>query len=106
MAPGTGWKPFGWDFIGENTRWNGAEAKIRGFACNPQALATVAGLPLKAPGSSPMLERREIQLPELGITVAYHTWLSVKTRSLWASFDLMFGSILGDASAGYLLADS
>jgi hypothetical protein len=99
--PGAGWKAFGWDFVGCNTRWDGAEAKVVGFACNPQAIATVAGLPLET--GNPTLERRILNLPDLDIKVAYHVWLSLASRSLRASFDLMFGSALGDATAGKLV---
>ena len=98
---GSGWEAFGWDFIGGNSRWDGAEAKVVGLACNPQALACVCGLPIESP--SPTLERRILDLPDLGIKVAYHVWLSLASRSLRASFDLIFWAALGDASAGKLV---
>jgi hypothetical protein len=100
-GPGAGFEALGWDFIGLNTRWSAAEAGTCGFACNPQALATVAGLPLE--GQSATLESRVIDLEGLDIKVAYHVWFSLATRTLWASFDSMFGSSVGDTSAGFLV---
>jgi len=38
--------------------------------------------------------------------VALNTWFSLATRTLWASYDLMFGVSVLDATAGYLLKDS
>ena len=39
----------GWDLIGENTEWQGADPFVQGFACNPQAIGVIAGVPLYSP---------------------------------------------------------
>ncbi len=105
-TPGDGWKPFGWDFIGENTDWAGAGAGVRGLALSPQALGVVCGLPAQAPNSGNVLQREVIDLPELGIKVAAHTWFSLNTRSLWCSLDLMLGAHESDITAAVLIKDS
>lgn len=105
-TPGDGWKPFGWDFLGELTDWSGAGAGVRGLALSPQALGVVCGLPAQAPNSGNVLQREVIDLPELGIKVAAHTWFSLNTRSLWCSLDLMLGAHEGDITAAVLIKDS
>ena len=40
------WRAFGWDLIGLNTEWQGADPYVQGFACNPQAIGVICGLPL------------------------------------------------------------
>lgn len=100
-----GWQAFGWDGIYQNTEWSGTGAgeHITGFACNPQAILVVAGLPVKAPESDRVLTRTIFTVPGIEMSVAIHSWFSVATRTAWASFDLMLGSSLLDASAGVLI---
>jgi len=102
VVPGDGWRPFGWNFIGENTEWTGAGANVRGFACATTAIAAAVGVPLEAPNSK-ILTREIITIPGLEIQIAAHTWFAPASRSLWASYDVMFGAALGDASAGVLV---
>ena len=106
---GEGWKGFGWDGIWEATDWTGTHAGagdqyIRGLFCNPQGLGVVAGLPLMPPmipGNT--LTESTITVPGVDISVASYSWFSLKTRSLWCSFDAMFGSASLDTSAIVLL---
>lgn len=109
---GEGWKKFGWDGVHLNTNWSGhhdgaADQNIRGLFCNPQALGAVAGLPLTPPNiPGNVLQEGTMVVPDVDISVATFNWFSTATRTMWISFDLMFGSSLLDESAGVLLLSS
>jgi hypothetical protein len=38
-----------------------------------------------------------------GLTVQINTWFSRSSRTLWASYDVMFGAAAGDTTAAELL---
>ena len=103
IAPGTGWQAFGWDGIYLNTSWSGADTNVRGFACSPQALGIIAGLPLQAPVSDQVLTRTEMTLPGLELSVVLHNWFSLQQRAGWCSLDVMLGASLLDGTAGVLV---
>lgn len=94
---------FGWDGIYTNTDWTGAGAGVRGFFCAPQAIGVVAGMPLEVKGGGQLLASATFQVPGVGITIATHNWLSLATRTMWQSYDVMFGASLLDPSAGIIL---
>jgi hypothetical protein len=91
----------------ENTRWSGAGTGIRGFICNPQALAVASGLPLDPPDSGrEYLAADSVTIPGLGLSVAYYVWFSRGARAHCASFDVMFGAAKADATAMKLVIDT
>ncbi len=96
---------FGWDYCGLNTEWAGADANVRGFACDPQAIGVISGLPLNPPGGIPgnIVQTGVAQIAGAGIGVATYLWYSPDTRTLFATYDIMLGSSLVDASAGVLV---
>lgn len=97
-------KTFGWDNIELNTQWSTAPANVNGFACNPQAICVAAGLPMvppMIPGGT--LEQSSISIPGPDINIATYMWFSLATRTLWCSYDVMFGSKAGDLTAGAVL---
>jgi hypothetical protein len=98
---GEAWKPFGWDFIGQNDEWSGCEANTVGFACNPQAIGVVLGTPIQLPMTN--LETRRLQLPMLGAEVLMNTWFELSTRRTYCTFDCMLGTTLLDGTAGVLI---
>jgi hypothetical protein len=98
------WAAFGWDNIAINTNWTTADANTRGFICGPTALGCLSGLPLTTPfAKSHGLNMETILLPGLNISIAFHHWFSLATRTMWASYDIMFGASLLDATAGILV---
>lgn len=101
---GGAWKPFGWDFIGQNDEWSGAGTDIVGFACNPQALGVVLGLPIQL--SVPNMETRRLPLPMIGAEVYLNMWFDVTARTTYVTFDCMLGTTLLDGSAGVLVKSS
>jgi hypothetical protein len=103
VASGTGWQDFGWDGIYQNTSWDGAETNVQGFACNPQAVGIIAGLPLQAPVSDQVLTRTDFTLPGLELSVSLYTWFSLPQRAGWCSLDVMLGASLLDGTAGVLI---
>ncbi len=105
-----GWKRFGWDGVYTNTNWSGTHTGandqfIRGLFCNPQVMGAIAGLPLEPAGGAPggTLQVGSFTVPDVNISVATHNWFSLASRTMWMTYDLMFGSALMDESAGLLL---
>jgi hypothetical protein len=92
---------YGYDGIILNTNWTGAGANIYGFACGPEAVAVAAGIPdIPDAVAAQLYGSRLIAIEQLGLTVQLNYWGSTKTRTDWASIDVMFGSALGDNTAG------
>ena len=90
---------YGFDLFTYNNRWTGAGATVRGFACSPQAIAVASGVPVSSPVDSDMISVEQIPIPELGLTIQMSMWSSRATRTLWASYDVMFGAAKADGSA-------
>jgi ATP-dependent Clp protease, protease subunit len=108
VQPGGGWSAFGWDYIALNTNWTGAGSGITGFACNPQAITVVAGLPLTPPQGIPgnTLQVATATVPDVGISIASYSWFSLASRTAWQSFDIMLGAAATDTTAGTLIKSS
>jgi ATP-dependent Clp protease protease subunit len=104
-ADGSGARAFGWDGVYLNTNWTGAGSNVRGFFCNPQAICALSGLPLTPPEGVPgnTLQEKTIVVPDVNIPIAAYNWFSLGSRTLWASFDVMFGVAAGDTTAGFIL---
>lgn len=104
---GTNLKGFGWDYCGLNTEWQGADAHVRGIACDPQAIGTISGLPLNPPGGIPgnMVQTGVARIAGADIGIAIYLWFDANTRSLCGTYDIMLGSALVDASAGVIIKD-
>lgn len=104
------WSTYGWDGIYLNTNWTGTPTGdfTRGVFLNPQAIGAIAGLPLippsvgnPIPGST--LGTTTFMVPGVDVSVENYTWFSLSTRTLWTSWDLMFGSSALDTTAAGLL---
>ena len=104
VEPGAAWAEFGWDNIALNTNWTGAGANVRGFYCNPQAVGAVAGLPLTPPTiPGATLQENTATIPGIDISIADYMWFSLATRTMWCSYDMMFGAAVLDNTAGGLI---
>jgi len=101
------WRAFGWDNVALNTRWNAVPANVLGFACDPQAIVCVAGLPLTPPNitGNTLLEAVET-IPGIGLSIAAYSWFQLSTRTVWASFSVMIGANQGDPTAGIIIYNS
>jgi hypothetical protein len=100
-ASGGKWKPFGWDFIGQNDEWAGAEANTVGFACNPQAIGVVCGLPLQV--DMPNVVTTKLTLPGVGLECLLNMWMDGNARTVYATFDIMLGTTACDLTAGVII---
>ncbi len=99
------YEAFGWDGIFLNTNWTGADVGVHGFACNPQAIGALAGLPLTPPNiPGATLMETSFMVPQVDISVANYSWFSLATRTMWASYDLMFGAAQLDSTAGEIIS--
>lgn len=101
------WKAFGWDTIAQNTDWTGAGANMVGFACNPQAIAGITGLPL-VPPSIPggIYASSTATIPGLEASILVSTWFNPATRTMWSGLDIMAGFKEVDTTAGICITSA
>lgn len=91
---------YGFDKIRYSNRFDGAESGVVGFSVDPQALAVGGRIPATSAAlANLMVNQQIIEIPGLGLSVQFNMWASTATRSLWASYDLCFGSVVTDGSA-------
>ena len=107
VVPGAGWKNLiGWDYVALHTEWSAAGNNIIGFACDPQALGVIAGLPLidvpAIPGGA--FTQAEGVIVGIDLPLAVCNWFNVTTRTYWGSFDMMFGANALDTTVGLVVA--
>jgi hypothetical protein len=96
------WRAFGWDLIGLNTEWTGADPYVQGFSCNPQAIGLIVGLPLTTPNNG-VIQTATAVLPGLDAAVQVNLWMDANARTMRATYDIMLGAELVDASAGIII---
>jgi hypothetical protein len=97
---------FGMDGIWMQSRYTSAVANCVGFLCAPDAIAVASGIPIStATPSGEFLSQQIVNVddagsntPSIGLSVQINTWYSRATRTIWASYDVMFGAAAGDAS--------
>jgi hypothetical protein len=102
---------FGFDGIWMQNRYTSAVANCVGFACGPDAIAAASGLPIStATPSGEFLSQQVVNIdgsgsnsPSIGMSVQVNMWYSRPTRTIWASYDVMFGAAAGDASTNLTL---
>ena len=64
-----------------------------------------AGLPLiDVAGTNGILGQATGTLTGVDIPIAVYTWFNTSTRTYWASFDIMFGAVPLDTTAGLVIA--
>ena len=101
------WKAFGWDLIALNSDWTGASNNAVGFACNPQAITCLAGLPIQPPNvPGNTLQVGSFMVPEVEMAVQTAQWFALASRTGWFSWGAMFGAAKCDGTAGVVLASS
>lgn len=87
--------------IYKNNLWTGGATDICGFVCAPDAIAIATGMPSTLPTGEAMVQ--ESVAIGAGLSVMATTWFSRASRSMWGSFDIMFGCAVGDATQGKVL---
>lgn len=92
---------FGFDLIAENNRWTSAVANTVGFVCGPDAIAIAAGLPVGMIAGE-FIEQRVVTTAN-GLSALLSVWYSRASRSHYASYDIMFGAGVGDATQAEIL---
>ena len=92
---------FGFDLIAENNRWSSAVANTVGFVCGPDAIAIASGLPVGMIAGE-FIEQRTVTTSN-GLSALLSVWYSRATRSHYASYDIMFGAGVGDATQAEIL---
>ena len=97
------WRAFGWDLIGLNTEWQGADPYVQGFACNPQAIGTIIGLPLNAAEGQDVIQCGTAILPGPNIAIGTYLWMDANARTMRCTYDIMLGATLLDFTAGVII---
>jgi ATP-dependent Clp endopeptidase proteolytic subunit ClpP len=92
---------FGFDLIAENNRWTSAVSNTVGFVCGPDAIAIASGLPVGMIAGE-FIEQRVVTTSN-GLSALLSVWYSRSTRSHYASYDIMFGAGVGDATQAEIL---
>ncbi len=101
------WRAFGWDGIYQNTDWtNASSPTLQGFACNPQAIGGIIGLPLlPSVNTSGVFSSNVMTIDGLDIQVLAEQWFNPATRISWNSLRVMDGWSKVDATAGFLVTN-
>ena len=92
---------YGFDRILLNNRWAaGSATGLKGFVASPESMACASAIPYIDPAVASLLQQSEtIDIPDLGLSVQFNLWGSLSSRSLQASFDVLYGSSKADGSA-------
>ena len=92
---------FGWDNLFLNTEFSTADSNVRGFACDPQALGVIAGLPLIDQTAIPggILSVSTGVIPGVELPIAAYMWFDLNARTYYMSYDIMFGANVLDNTA-------
>jgi len=95
-------KAFGWDGIFLCSDFTGASNNAILFACDPQAIAVLAGLPLTPPTGIPgnTLQTGAFKLPGVELSTQTNSWFNLASRTAWMSFDNILGAAKQDGTAG------
>lgn len=95
---------YGFAGIHEVNDWTGATSNTVGFVCSEGAMAMASRLPSMPPAIGSSLAAREvITLDKIGLSVQFCLWGSLKSRSLHATYDVVFGAAAADATRGRLI---
>jgi len=106
FVPGQSAGAYGWDGFYHTSRMN-AGSNVTGFACDPMAMGVGSALPVLDQEFANVIDQMTIPIPGLdGFTVQFNKWLSVSTRTQWASFDVVFGAGVLDDSALKILVSA
>lgn len=89
--------------IYKNNLWTGGVANICGFVCGPDALVNGWGMAEGLP-SGEAISQSTVDVN--GIPFGLSVWFSRATRAVWASFQVMHGCAVGDATQAENLVTS
>ncbi len=96
---------YGFDSIGMNNAWAGAEAKVIGFCGSADALAIASGEPIMDDEIQDLLSFYEaVELPG-GLTAYLSSFTDLGTRTRYMNISVMLGAAVGDATAGAIITD-
>lgn len=89
--------------IYKNNLWTGGVANICGFVCGPDAIVNAWGVADGLPAGEAI---SQTTMDVNGIPFTMSVWFSRSTRAVWASFQVMHGCAVGDASQAENLVTS
>lgn len=95
---------YGFNGVFQQTTWAGATTNVYGVACGTDAICVAAGIPEMHPsGREAMYEQRTITIPGIELPVQINMWWSSATRTIWCSYDIMFGAAPGLSDRAILI---
>lgn len=83
--------------IYKNNLWTGGVANIAGFVCGPDAIVNAWGVADGLPAGEAI---SQTTMDVNGIPFTMSVWFSRASRAVWASFQVMHGCAVGDATQG------
>ena len=96
---------YGFDSIGMNNAWAGAEAKVIGFCGSADALAIASGEPIMDDEIQDLLSFFEpVELPG-GLTAYLSSFTDLATRTRYMNISVMLGAAVGDNTAGAIITN-
>lgn len=96
---------YGFDSIGMNNRWDGAQSGTIGFLGGRDALLIGSGEPVMDSALENALDSYEEVPLDGGLAIYVASWASLATRHRWMSLGLMLGADAGDTTAGKIIGD-
>ena len=96
---------YGFDSIGVNNRWDGAEDDTIGFCGSSDSLAIASGEAIMDDEIQDLLSFYEpVELPG-GLSAYLSSWTDLGTRTRYMNISVMLGAAVGDGSAGAIISD-
>jgi hypothetical protein len=91
---------YGFDYLGRSGNgFSFAGTKIVGFGATRGAIAMAAAIPQYHSAVADLMDSTVVEVPGLGLSIQSNVWGSTASRSVWASYDLLFGASAADKSA-------
>ena len=88
---------YGFDRMAMNNRWNGGAPNLVGVVGCPAGLAVASGMPvIHRSIADKMLISEQITIPSLGLVIMFNVWGSLASRTVFGSYEVMFGAAKGD----------
>jgi hypothetical protein len=93
---------YGYDSIDYSNRLgtSNVETGLEGFVADRKALVMASRVPeMTEMVRDGLYSSTIIEVPDIGISVQFNMWASLKGRDSWASFDICFGAAKADVTA-------
>ena len=95
---------YGFDYIDyTGAGFASAGTHVVGFGGSPGAIVMASAIPEYSAPVADLLDSEVVEVPDVGLSIQTNLWGSAASRNVWASYDILFGAAVGDASAGRVI---